>query len=378
MTHLIRAVSTAILSLLLSVTALAQVPRTPNFGFWTPDHGQAAWGGLLNANFTTLDTVLSSYITGTFIGVQRITFKTGALIQDDNAHSPGGFFAETQNGSSYIWSYQNSGNGGDYDFVSMASYAPNGQGAAVSVFDGNGATGRNHLGACPTGSGHTLTGGGWTVTSNLNNATQFNNMCGDATGEWIAGPLTITWAPAPTFSQPALEIMPETYSTVVSTNPCNAGAAGTFTSLNSANTGVNGQAISGNGGFTVGAYCNGTNYVVQSGGLGSIGNCAGKGSSASPSVAACGSTSAGSVSCATNASGATCTVNTTAVLSTSEILLSQRTDTATGTAIGVTCNTTKDSNSTSPQITAVVSGTSFTFQLGTISTNPECFSYLIN
>lgn len=106
-------------------------------------------------------------------------------------------------------------------------------------------------------------------------------------------------------------------------------------------------------------------------------NCAAVGTAASPSVASCTAAPAGSFSCATNASGATCTVNTTIVTANSEIFVQQRTDTTTGTRLGVTCNTTKDSNSTSPQITAVTAGTSFTIQLGTIATNPECFSYSI-
>lgn len=106
-------------------------------------------------------------------------------------------------------------------------------------------------------------------------------------------------------------------------------------------------------------------------------NCAAVGSAASPSVAACASSVAGSFSCATNASTGTCTVNTVAVTANSEIFVHQRTDTTTGTRLGVTCNTTKDSNSTAPQITAVTAGTSFSIQLGTVTTNPECFSYQI-
>lgn len=111
--------------------------------------------------------------------------------------------------------------------------------------------------------------------------------------------------------------------------------------------------------------------------IGTTTNCKAVGTAANPSVAACAGAAAGTVSCATNASTGTCTVSTTAVTANSEIKLNQRSDTTTGTRLGVTCNTTKDTNSTSPQITAVTAGTSFTFQLGTISTNPECFSYQI-
>lgn len=117
--------------------------------------------------------------------------------------------------------------------------------------------------------------------------------------------------------------------------------------------------------------------TIQSGAYQTGTNCAAVGTAANPSVASCTSAAAGSVSCATNASGGTCTVNTTAVTANSEIFLEQRADTTTGTRLGVTCNTTKDSNSTAPQITAVTAATSFTFQLGTVATNPECFSYHI-
>lgn len=104
-------------------------------------------------------------------------------------------------------------------------------------------------------------------------------------------------------------------------------------------------------------------------------NCAAVGTAASPSVASCSGAAGGSFSCATNASGATCVVNTTAVTANSEILITQRTDTATGTRLGVTCNTTV--SSVLPVITAVTAQTSFTINLGTVATNPECFSYSI-
>lgn len=104
-------------------------------------------------------------------------------------------------------------------------------------------------------------------------------------------------------------------------------------------------------------------------------NCAAIGSAANPSVAACGSSAAGSFSCATNASTGTCVVNTTAVTAASEIFLTQRSDTTTGTTLGVTCNATLSTAIT--EITAVTAATSFTINLGTITTNPECFSYFI-
>lgn len=103
------------------------------------------------------------------------------------------------------------------------------------------------------------------------------------------------------------------------------------------------------------------------------GNCAAVGTAANPSVASCSSFIAGSFSCATNASTGTCVVNTSTVTANSEIFITQRTDTTTGTRLGVTCNTTV--STVIPVVTAVTAGTSFTINLGTITTNPECFSY---
>lgn len=104
-------------------------------------------------------------------------------------------------------------------------------------------------------------------------------------------------------------------------------------------------------------------------------NCAAVGTAANPSVASCSAAPAGSFSCATNASTGTCVVNTTAVTANSEIFVTQRSDTTTGTRLGVTCNT--GLTSAVPEITAVTAATSFTINLGTIVTNPECFSYFI-
>lgn len=104
-------------------------------------------------------------------------------------------------------------------------------------------------------------------------------------------------------------------------------------------------------------------------------NCAATGTAANPSVASCSAASAGSFSCATNASTGTCTVNTTAVTANSEIFITGRNDTTTGTRLGVTCNT--GITTAIPEISAVVAATSFTINLGTFTTNPECFSYFI-
>lgn len=104
-------------------------------------------------------------------------------------------------------------------------------------------------------------------------------------------------------------------------------------------------------------------------------NCAAVGTAANPSVASCTAAPAGSFSCATNASTGTCTVNTTAVTANSQIFVTQRTDTTTGTRLSVTCNTTIDT--VQRAVTAVTAATSFTINLGTIAANPECFSYFI-
>lgn len=106
-------------------------------------------------------------------------------------------------------------------------------------------------------------------------------------------------------------------------------------------------------------------------------NCAAVGTAANPSVASCVAASAGSFSCATAASTGSCTVNTTAVTANSEIFLSQREDTVTGTRLGVTCNTTATTVPPDVNIITVVAATSFTVKVGTISVNPECFSYYI-
>jgi hypothetical protein len=103
-------------------------------------------------------------------------------------------------------------------------------------------------------------------------------------------------------------------------------------------------------------------------------NCAAVGTSASPSVAACGSAAAGSFSCATSAVN-TCTVNTTAVTANSQIFITQRLDTVTGTRLSVTCNAA--ANATIPNVNAVVAGTSFSFPLTQPVTNPQCYSYNI-
>jgi hypothetical protein len=106
-------------------------------------------------------------------------------------------------------------------------------------------------------------------------------------------------------------------------------------------------------------------------------SCAANGTAANPSVVTCGSAAAGMFSCATAASTGTCTVNTTAVTPNSIIQIVQ--DDADGGAsqLNVTCNTGDDLPTTKPLLHAKVGGTSFTINLGTVTTNPGCFEYEI-
>jgi hypothetical protein len=106
-------------------------------------------------------------------------------------------------------------------------------------------------------------------------------------------------------------------------------------------------------------------------------NCAAVGTGANPSLVACGSASAGQFSCATAATGGTCTVATTAVTANSEILVQESDTTLTGTRLSVTCNTSTTVIPTSRFLASSIAGTSFTINLGTVTTNPACFSYRI-
>jgi hypothetical protein len=103
--------------------------------------------------------------------------------------------------------------------------------------------------------------------------------------------------------------------------------------------------------------------------------CAAAGSGANPSLVACSAAPAGFFSCATNASAGTCVVSTSAVTANSVIQIQP--DSTLGTALSVTCNTSADTGVTAPRVSARSASTSFTITLGTFTTNPECFSYLI-
>ena len=104
--------------------------------------------------------------------------------------------------------------------------------------------------------------------------------------------------------------------------------------------------------------------------------CAAVGSAASPSIATCGAAASGFFSCATNASGATCSVSTSAVDANSVILVQEADTAAAGTALGVTCNTSTNVLPASRLLASWTNG-SFTVNVGTITTNPACFSYLV-
>lgn len=108
-----------------------------------------------------------------------------------------------------------------------------------------------------------------------------------------------------------------------------------------------------------------------------LANCAAVGTAASPSVASCGAAAAGQFSCATNATGATCQVNTTAVDANSQIIVLESDTTTTGTRLGVTCNTSTTVNPATRLLASQTAGTGFVINLGTVTTNPACFSYWI-
>lgn len=124
------------------------------------------------------------------------------------------------------------------------------------------------------------------------------------------------------------------------------------------------------GDFIAGGYLQSATTVTAS-------NCKANGTAANPSVASCGSASAGMFSCSTAATAATCQVNTTAVTANSEIQIIQ--DAADGASgqLNVTCETTSSLPSAKPLLLSKSGGSSFTISLGTVTTNPACFEYAI-
>lgn len=117
-------------------------------------------------------------------------------------------------------------------------------------------------------------------------------------------------------------------------------------------------------------------FILKTGAVNpNLGNCSGVGTAASPSVAACGNASQGNFSCATAATGATCQVNTTRVTANSQIYVQE--DETQGTKLGVTCNTSTNVLPVSRLLASKTAG-SFTINLGTVTTNPGCFSFRVD
>jgi len=140
------------------------------------------------------------------------------------------------------------------------------------------------------------------------------------------------------------------------------------TVLNNDSSGNLGIAFTGNKSLVVAGGVSAQNYQSTT-------NCAAAGTGESPSLVACGSAPAGAFSCATTASSGTCVVRTTAVTANSEIFITPTA--AEGSRLSVTCNTTADTGLTAPRLAAKNAGTSFTVNLGSFSSNPECFDYFI-
>jgi len=126
----------------------------------------------------------------------------------------------------------------------------------------------------------------------------------------------------------------------------------------------------------------GTNVTVTSTGLSAptystLANCAANGTAANPSVISCGAASAGMFSCSARASTGTCVVDTTAVTANSEIVITQDAADGRSSQLNVTCNTRNVLSATAPILASKSAGTSFTINLGTVTTNPACFEYTI-
>lgn len=102
--------------------------------------------------------------------------------------------------------------------------------------------------------------------------------------------------------------------------------------------------------------------------------CAAAGTAANPSVVSCGASSSGIFFCDVASSAGTCTVNTTAV--TTNAVVQITTSAADNSQTGKTCNTAPTAVS-KPRLSAKVNGTSFTINVDTLTTNGECFEYLV-
>lgn len=105
--------------------------------------------------------------------------------------------------------------------------------------------------------------------------------------------------------------------------------------------------------------------------------CKANGTAANPSVVSCGANPAGMISCATNASTGTCQVNTTIVTANSQIFITQNAADGGASQLNVTCNTASTLPGAAPILASKSAGASFTLNMGTITTNPACFEYII-
>lgn len=121
----------------------------------------------------------------------------------------------------------------------------------------------------------------------------------------------------------------------------------------------------------------GGNFVINVGKVTTSGNCGANGTAANPSVASCTAASTGTVSCNVAASAGTCTINTTQTTANSVISITPGNfgTGGTGRLAGVTCNV---ATLTGAFVSAIAAGTSFTITLPTFTTNPLCFTYVIN
>lgn len=103
-------------------------------------------------------------------------------------------------------------------------------------------------------------------------------------------------------------------------------------------------------------------------------NCGANGSAANPSVVLCTAATEGAFTCDVAASAGTCQVNTTAVTANSNIIVQQVS--YIGARLSKTCNTAS-ALPAGPLTTTISAGASFTIALGTFTTNPACFTYII-
>ena len=93
----------------------------------------------------------------------------------------------------------------------------------------------------------------------------------------------------------------------------------------------------------------------------------------SSGTVACGASASGSFSCDTGTSAGTCIIDTTAVAAGSAIWVQP--DAGLGALLSVTCNTAIDTGLTAPRLAPRSAGTSFTINMGTFASHPECFSF---